>query len=372
MLESSHQRHLHAADERRSPTRKSSDERTIVVVLGTHRSGSSLCAHLLQALGIDMADDPDVKESNAKGHWERAEIMALQDEVLGAFNRDVYSVAHDLPLPSDWCAQPPTRSVKQRLKQFLRAKLAENALVGFKDPRTVRLLPMWHEIFRDLSLSPRYVMCLRNPAQVARSLQARDGIAPALGEYRWLIHVLDFLRYTKNRPVCIVEYEAWFPEALPNLRKLLDFVGHPSDREEIDLSVLASDVVDVALRHDQTASVVGNTTVRYIYENLRRWDTDPKARHNLEGVLGNLISFQQLLAPFLEIIEQHDDAVDRDRESGGLHEANARLARSLEAERDRLEAAQAVSAARSGQLAARLREETQRLAAVREELAGLT
>jgi hypothetical protein len=365
VFENSHERHLHAAEDLRRVAPKSSEQRSIFVVLGTHRSGSSLCAHLLQTLGIDMADDPDVADSNEKGHWERAEIVDLQDELLGAFHRNVYSVAHDLPLPSDWCAQPPTRSVKNRLKTFLRGKLAETALVGFKDPRTVRLLPMWDEIFRDLSLSPHYVMCLRNPAEVARSLNARDGLLTSLGEYRWLTHVLDFLRYTRNRAACVLEYEAWFPDPMPNLHKLLDFTGHPADRADADLRLLASDVVDETLRHDRTSSVIGNPIIRYVYDNLRRWETDPKARLNLEGLLGNLIAFQQLLTPFLEIIEQYDGEPD------GLRETNARLARALEGERTQFALAQAASEARSEQLASILRAQAERVAALREDVAGL-
>jgi len=46
----------------------------------------------------------------------------------------------------------------------------------FKDPRTVRLMPVWHQIFSDLKLAPKIVLCLRDPAQVARSVKARDGL----------------------------------------------------------------------------------------------------------------------------------------------------------------------------------------------------
>ena len=69
---------------------------------------------------------------------------------------------------------------------------------GFKDPRTVRLMPVWHQIFNELKLAPKFVLCLRNPAQVARSLHARDGLDPANGEYRWLVHMIDFYRYASN------------------------------------------------------------------------------------------------------------------------------------------------------------------------------
>jgi len=41
----------------------------IVVVLGMHRSGTSLCAHILSAMGIDMADAIGEHPSNTRGHW---------------------------------------------------------------------------------------------------------------------------------------------------------------------------------------------------------------------------------------------------------------------------------------------------------------
>src|SRR6185369_560629 len=79
--------------------------RSIAIVLGMHRSGTSLCSHVLSALGLDMADrmfpegltapTPD----NAHGHWERWEIVAFHDRVLEHFNRGYFSPFHDLPLP---------------------------------------------------------------------------------------------------------------------------------------------------------------------------------------------------------------------------------------------------------------------------------
>jgi hypothetical protein len=45
--------------------------RPIVVLLGMHRSGTSLCSHILSALGVDMADEVTPNAGNEKGHWER-------------------------------------------------------------------------------------------------------------------------------------------------------------------------------------------------------------------------------------------------------------------------------------------------------------
>jgi hypothetical protein len=98
---------------------------------------------------------------------------------------------------------------------------------GFKDPRTVRLMPVWHQLFNELKLAPKLVLCLRNPAQVARSLHARDSLDPANGEYRWLAYMIDFYRYTSNFECCSVEYEEWFDNPAANIEKLRKFLDLP-------------------------------------------------------------------------------------------------------------------------------------------------
>src|SRR3989442_8539535 len=101
--------------------------RPIVVVLGMHRSGTSLCSHVLSALGVDMADTlaPPGREGpapeNPKGHWERWEIVELHDRIFNLLNRSLWpsgadrqpdlSLSHDLPLPVAWWAEPRVASV---------------------------------------------------------------------------------------------------------------------------------------------------------------------------------------------------------------------------------------------------------------------
>jgi hypothetical protein len=83
--------------------------RPIVVVLGMHRSGTPLCSHILSALGVDMADDVGADPSNARGHWERWEIVEFHDRILGLFNRDYRGRFHDFPLPV--ACKPPHRQI---------------------------------------------------------------------------------------------------------------------------------------------------------------------------------------------------------------------------------------------------------------------
>jgi hypothetical protein len=144
--------------------------RPIVIVLGMHRSGTSLCSHILSALGIDMADDIGVNVGNDKGHWERWEIVEFHDRILRLFNRE-WGRFHDFALPVAWWADPRVAQIRREIVTFLEKRMG-NGYFGFKDPRTVRLIPVWHQIFNELKLAPRLVLCLQSCAGRAISPRA--------------------------------------------------------------------------------------------------------------------------------------------------------------------------------------------------------
>ena len=89
--------------------------RRIVVVLGMHRSGTSLCAHILSAMGIDMADETQSgSRRTTMGHWERWEIVEFHDRILELFNRGYFGPFHDFSLPVAWWADPRVASDQRR------------------------------------------------------------------------------------------------------------------------------------------------------------------------------------------------------------------------------------------------------------------
>ena len=98
--------------------------RPIVMVLGMHRSGTSLCSHVLSALGLDMADDLDINPTNPKGHWERVEIVAFHDRILQLFNQRFHGPLHDFALPVAWWAHPQVAQVRREIPRFSNGGLA--------------------------------------------------------------------------------------------------------------------------------------------------------------------------------------------------------------------------------------------------------
>src|SRR5271165_1698648 len=222
-----------------------SQRRPIVLVLGVHRSGTSLCAHILSALGVDMADDIGVNFGNARGHWERWEIVEFHDRILGLFNRAYSGAFHDFPLPAAWWADPRVVQIRREITAFLAKRMGDGCF-GFKDPRTARLMPLWQQIFADLKLAPKLVLCLRNPVDVAHSLKARDGLDLEVGACRWVNHIVDFFRYAAAYDYCTIEYEKWFRDRAANVRKLRNFLDLQWQQSEADLDLTLSGVIDPA------------------------------------------------------------------------------------------------------------------------------
>jgi hypothetical protein len=285
--------------------------RPFVVVLGMHRSGTSLCSHVLSALGIDMTDDVSAPRSgllqadNPKGHWERWEIVEFHDRILRSFNRVYESVAHDFCLPAAWWADQRVASVRREIVAYLQGRM-EGAPFGFKDPRTVRLMPIWHQIFAELKLAPKIVYCLRDPVQVGRSVHARDGLSPELAQYRWLVYNIEFFRHTKMYEFCTVEYEAWFEEPVKNVARLRSFLDLSSYHDDLDIEFLASGIVDRALRHDDL--LVGNPhhpLIRSVYNLARSAEQDHAARNKLQNIAAEFLGFQQLHCAFERELEHN-------------------------------------------------------------------
>jgi hypothetical protein len=323
--------------------------RPIVLVLGMHRSGTSLCSHILSTLGVDMADKISAPGAasptpeNPQGHWERWEIVEFHDRILSLFNRDYFGRFHDFSLPVAWWADPRVAQIRREIIGFLEKRMGDGYF-GFKDPRTVRLMPVWHHIFSELKLAPKIVLCLRNPAQVARSLNARDGLDPEIGEYRWLVHMIDFFRYAGNLDFFTVEYEEWFNNPLANIEKLQKFLDLPWQQSEADLGLVLSALIDPGARHDDSNHrETRQPLVRTLYMLAGRAGQDG-ARDQIAYIISQFVSFQQLQRPFLQVFEDVAKVAAKfpevEKEAAGLRGAVGERDQAVEAVDRRANAAE--------------------------------
>jgi hypothetical protein len=266
----------------------------IVTVLGMHRSGTSLCANMLQMLGVDMADASGASPANERGHWERSRINDLNDLVFAAFGRRWVDASHVLALPDGWLEDARVQQVQAALVGWLAPRLGGGRAFGFKDPRTARLMPMWRQVYERLGAVPRYVFCVRDPAQVARSLSARDRMARGQAEYRWLVYNADAVAGVAGAPVCVVPYEDWFSRPVETARRLAAFVG----MGEPDAGQVHS-VIDPDLRHDDEAAVPARAMARRLHRQILRAVVAGRFDIDLPAFCTCVAEFEQLVQPLL-------------------------------------------------------------------------
>ena len=71
--------------------------------------------------------------------------------------------------PPGWERSSELAALRRQARELIEADFSGSGLWGFKDPRNSLTLPFWQRILPPM----RYVICLRNPVDVAASLKAR-------------------------------------------------------------------------------------------------------------------------------------------------------------------------------------------------------
>jgi len=225
-----------------------SGAKRVVVVLGMHRSGTSVLARGLQVLGVELGQNlMPALPANPKGYWEDRDIYNLNERILAALSRNWRSPG--LIDDSVWNSSALEPFVSEA-KQLLDSRFGKFELWGFKDPRTCLLLPFWQPVFRELGLEAGYVISLRNPLSVAGSLWARDAMVEELSYLLWLQHLVAAFKYTENQRRLVVDYDELLKAPHRQICRIAKALGLPAPiSTDAALLSYASEFLAADLRH---------------------------------------------------------------------------------------------------------------------------
>jgi hypothetical protein len=130
--------------------------KTVVAVLGMHRSGTSATAGMLQEHGVELGPVSEQARFNARGNREIRDLNRLHNSILERNG-------------GSW-SKPPLEPRLER-SDFSRRDEILGAIpgrtIGVKDPRMLLLLELWRD------LDPKPIGVIRNPVAVRRSLERR-------------------------------------------------------------------------------------------------------------------------------------------------------------------------------------------------------
>jgi len=271
----------------------------LIVVLGMHRSGTSVITRGLQVMGVELGNRlmPSAEGNNAKGFWEDIHLNKLNIEILSAMDS---SWCHLTPIePSDLEALHK-KGYFLRAAKLLRQKASNALLFGFKDPRVAKLLPFWSEVFSHCQFDVSYVITMRHPLSVVKSLAKRDGIEAEQSYLMWLGHVITGLTGSMGDKRVLVDYDCLMqsPEReLSRIAKALEL-----DVNSTELQFYINDFLDEELRH-----------TRYKLSDLLLDDACPPLVQEIYTALLDIVSDQVRIndTHFQDLVVQWSNEFDR-------------------------------------------------------------
>lgn len=222
----------------------------IIVVLGMHRSGTSVGMNVLSGLGVACGEELiPAGRSNLAGFWEHSEIVAIQERCLARLNRVWHGPHGTFPMPNGWLNTDAAREAEKSLTDVVARELAAHPgkVWGFKDPRTIRLWLLWQRIWDTLGIVPIPVLMVRHPDAVSRSLAKHNGISPKRGQLVWLQHNIEALRHFGDQLRIVIDFD--------------DLVNDPDAEVERIANVL-TDTIDITADARAEAKVRISTNLR--------------------------------------------------------------------------------------------------------------
>jgi GT2 family glycosyltransferase/Flp pilus assembly protein TadD/SAM-dependent methyltransferase len=193
-----------------------------ICIAGMHRSGTSMVAQLLHNCGLYLGRQEDIlgpAPDNQDGFWENVHFVHLNDEILKRFGG-----AWDFPpmLKPGWNQEPFIMSLQEPAKKLIQTFTPYQPW-GWKDPRNSLTASFWEQALGKGKV--KYVICQRNPLEVARSIYKRNFNSFAFSFNLWLSYHKAIIDQTRPDQRIITHYESFFRDPEGELKRLLNFLN---------------------------------------------------------------------------------------------------------------------------------------------------
>jgi len=220
-----------------------------ICILGMHRSGTSTITRGLNLLGAYLGEEKDLMKplpENPEGFWERLDIYYLQNHLLATLKRGWETTA---PLPDNWQKADEIRPFKDELVELVKRGFSDKPLWLWKDPRTCLLLPLWKDVLTELGIDLKVVFVVRNPLDVAKSLEKRNGFTMDKGLGIWFNHTIAALKGIEGLETIFLSYDSFLDDWEAELKKCAVVLGIEWPADDAGLRAKMAPFVRSDLRH---------------------------------------------------------------------------------------------------------------------------
>ncbi|MFO7539262.1 MAG: sulfotransferase, partial [Chloroflexota bacterium] len=197
----------------------------IYVVLGMHKSGTTLASQILHHSGVNMGENLENGVSYDQGNqYERESTWRLNEDILRANQQR----SIDIRLPTNLQLTPEQQA---RMRQIIAASNHAYSHWGFKDPRTCLVYPLWASELPE----HRLIVIYRDPTEPwprYRPRHARNRYREPLLAWKylqsWCEHNLRILAYLReaSQPYLVLDYHR-LVTTQAEFERLQQFLGMP-------------------------------------------------------------------------------------------------------------------------------------------------
>ena len=218
-----------------------------LLVLGMHRSGTIAITGSLGISGAWVGEEAELTSPNAQnplGFWERRDVRRLCDQLLHSAGADWWKIADFDPQAI------PRATLTEQRRQFQKivSSLEEYETWIVKEPRLCLLLPALKDHIRN----PVCIHIYRNPLEVARSLQTRDGFSIAAGLALWEAYNLHALNASRGLQRLLIYHKSLISRPVETLNALVEEFEELGLNHSIDPDAgLVERFIDSGLHHQQ-------------------------------------------------------------------------------------------------------------------------
>ena len=193
----------------------------LAIVLGMHRSGTSLVSKALSTMGFEHGDNlMSPQPHNPKGFFEDLDLVDFNEMLLkrlgsswDSYGIDCKEIMVDLEL-------------RKIAKELIQNKLKPFENLVLKDPRVSSLIEFWVSVLSEIpSLKVYYVNIIRNPNSVVASLLKRDGRDTDYWMDNWYITNKKIVQYVSSLERFDLDFDLFVKNIESTLKELSKFLG---------------------------------------------------------------------------------------------------------------------------------------------------
>jgi len=194
----------------------------MIIITGIHKSGINIVSNLLSICTESLENTSPLYNKNNQIQNDNRNQIAM------SINKTILKFAG-----GNWCNPPSEQqiaSVGKRLGHFIKkfSEIFKDGIV--KDSLLNLTISLWEKYCNNIT---SIIFCLRNPIDVALSLQHQNGLSIETGLQLWYVYTIRFIKGTVKIPVVVVDFD-----------NIISNVGYEMDHllTELGVSMLPQDL----------------------------------------------------------------------------------------------------------------------------------